>query len=157
MCMCVCVRVYKCIYVYIYSYTFVCMYVYLAAVTGMMQCVWKTKIVGQVYTYVCIYIYLYVFVCVCVYVNAYVYSYIFVYMYGVATISRLLEIIRLLCRIQSLLWALLQKRPVILRSLLIVATPYIYLAALQHAIACYGVATISRLLEIMSLFCKRTL
>jgi len=44
--------------------------------------------------------------------------------YGVSTISRLLKIIGLSCRISSLLWALLQKRPIILRSPLIVATPY---------------------------------
>jgi len=44
--------------------------------------------------------------------------------YGVATISRLLNIIGLFCRIWSLYRALLQKRPIILRSLLIVATPY---------------------------------
>jgi len=47
--------------------------------------------------------------------------------YGVATISRLLKMIGLFCRIWSLLWALLQKqkRPLILRSLLIVSTPYV--------------------------------
>jgi len=43
--------------------------------------------------------------------------------YGVATISRLLKIIGLFCRISLFYWALLQKRPIILRSLLIVATP----------------------------------
>ena len=42
--------------------------------------------------------------------------------YGVATMSRRLKIICLFCRISSLLRALLQKRPIILRSLLIVAT-----------------------------------
>jgi len=44
--------------------------------------------------------------------------------YGVATISRLLKIIGLFCRIPFFYRALLQKRPVILRNLLIVATPY---------------------------------
>jgi len=44
--------------------------------------------------------------------------------YGVAMISRLLKITSLLCRISSLLRALLQKRPIIWWSLLIVATPY---------------------------------
>jgi len=44
--------------------------------------------------------------------------------YGLATISRLLEITSRFWRILSLR-ALLQKRPIILRSLLIVATPYI--------------------------------
>ena len=42
--------------------------------------------------------------------------------YGVATMSSLLQIIGLFCRISSLFYrALLQKRPIILRSLLIVA------------------------------------
>jgi len=44
--------------------------------------------------------------------------------YGVATSSRLLKITGLFCRISSLYRALLQKRPVILRSLLLEATPY---------------------------------
>ena len=44
--------------------------------------------------------------------------------YGVATISRLLKIIGLFAAYRLFYRALLQKRPVILRSLLIVATPY---------------------------------
>ena len=44
--------------------------------------------------------------------------------YGVATISRLLKITSLFCRIRLFYRAVLQKRPIILRSLLIVATPY---------------------------------
>jgi len=44
--------------------------------------------------------------------------------YGVATISRLLKIIRLFCRKSFLYRALLQKRSIFLRSLLIIATPY---------------------------------
>ena len=43
--------------------------------------------------------------------------------YGLATISRLLKIIRLFCRILSLYRALLQQKPLISRSLLVVATP----------------------------------
>jgi len=45
--------------------------------------------------------------------------------YAVATISRLLRIIRLFCRISLFYRALLQKRPVILGSLLTVTTPYL--------------------------------
>ena len=56
-----------------------------------------------------------------------------VYEYGVATISRRLKIIGLFCRISSLYRALLIKRPVILRSLLIEATPY---AHSLHTIRC---------------------
>ena len=49
-------------------------------------------------------------------------------------------------------WALLQKRRILLRSLLIVATPYASSVITEDA---YGVATISRLLKIIRLFCKR--
>jgi len=45
-------------------------------------------------------------------------------LYGVASISRLLKIISLFCRIFFFYRALLQKRPIILRSLPIVATSY---------------------------------
>ena len=48
--------------------------------------------------------------------------------------------------------ALLQKRPILLRSLLIVATPY--RVRFSCAISC-GVATTTRLLKIIGLFCKR--
>jgi len=43
--------------------------------------------------------------------------------YGVATISRLLKIIGLVCKRTLQIDCILQKRPTILRSLLIVATP----------------------------------
>jgi len=45
--------------------------------------------------------------------------------YGVATISRPLQIIALFWRISSVYMALLEKRHIILRRLLIVATPYV--------------------------------
>ena len=46
---------------------------------------------------------------------------------------------------------ILQKRPIIVRSLLIVAT----LWGIDHALSpCYGVTTISRLLKIIGLFCR---
>ena len=57
--------------------------------------------------------------------------------------------------------ALLQKRPIILKSLLIVATPYSYddVVSLYHYVtsgdgttASYGVATISRFLKMIGLF-----
>jgi len=45
--------------------------------------------------------------------------------YGVATISRLLKVICLFCRISSLLQGSFAKETYIVRSLLIVATPYV--------------------------------
>ena len=52
-------------------------------------------------------------------------------LYEVASISRLLKIIDLFCRIWYFYRALLQKRHIILRSLLIVATPYL---AIPHTL-----------------------
>ena len=54
--------------------------------------------------------------------------------YRVATISRLLKITGLFCKIQSLYRALLQKRPTICRSLLIVDTPYTIICAAAAAV-----------------------
>ena len=113
-CACMCVHV----YVFVYVCACVCM------------CV-------RVRVYVC------ACVCVCVYVCARVSdegrsqcppSFLIPYRkigvlsirYGGATISRLLKIIRLFCkRAQYKRDGILHKRPVILRSLLIIATPYI--------------------------------
>ena len=55
-----------------------------------------------------------------------------------------------------------QKRPIILRSLLIVATPLrIHLFCCQTQFTCvvsiYGVASVSRIDKIIGLFCKRAL
>jgi len=49
--------------------------------------------------------------------------------YEVATISRLLKITGLFCRISSLLYGSFAKGPIIVRSLLIVATPYLLVAS----------------------------
>jgi len=60
-----------------------------------------------------------------------------VFSYGVATISSLLKIIGLFAEYRLFYRALLQKRPLFLRSLLIVATPYpdaVYIY-LMHAIS----------------------
>jgi len=48
------------------------------------------------------------------------------YSYGVATISRLLKIIGLFCKEPYKRDYILQKRPIILKSLLVVATLYLY-------------------------------
>jgi len=53
------------------------------------------------------------------------------YMYGVATISRLLKIIGLFCKVTYKRDDTLQKRLIIWRSLSIVATPYLYLRHFQ--------------------------
>jgi len=56
--------------------------------------------------------------------------------------------------------ALLQKRPIILRSLLIVATQYLYYhesSEYDLRRMSYGVATTSRLLKMIGLFCKRAM
>ena len=51
---------------------------------------------------------------------------------------------------------ILEKRPIFLRSLLIVATPYEYVLAHMWRRG-YGVATISRLPKNIGIFCKRAL
>jgi len=55
--------------------------------------------------------------------------------------------------------ALLQKRPTILRSLLIIAHESFYFLSIYHdyRFTIYGVATIGRFLKIKGLFCKRAL
>ena len=68
------------------------------------------------------------------------------------TISRLRRITGLFCRILSLYRALLLKRPIILRSLLIVATPYVSLSSISYVP--YGVATMSRMLKNICLFAE---
>jgi len=59
----------------------------------------------------------------CWYGCVHVYIHIYVYAYGVATISRLFKIIGLFVEYSLFYRALLQKRPIISRCLLIVATP----------------------------------
>ena len=89
--------------------------------------------------------------------------------HGVASSSRLLKIYVSFAKEPYKKDDILQKRPVTSRSLLIVATPYeLWLRALLWALENatggvtgltigYGVATISRLLKIIGLFCRRTL
>ena len=55
--------------------------------------------------------------------------------YGVASSSRLLKIIGLFCRTLLLCRALSQKRPIILRSLLIEATPYVFKPSLSFSLS----------------------
>ena len=87
------------LYIYIYIYTHVHLRMYV--------CV---HIHVQILVY-CIYSY----ICTCLYTQ--------IYAYGVATISRLLKIIGLFCKRALLKRLILQKRPRLLRSLLILATP----------------------------------
>jgi len=66
----------------------------------------------------------------CIYMNTYVdcdMCPVVTHVVWVATISRLNTIIGLFCRYSLFSRALLKRRPMILRSLLIVATPYIYM------------------------------
>jgi len=53
--------------------------------------------------------------------------------YGAATISRLLKIVFSLAEYRLFYRALLQKRPILLRSLLIVATPYVTILSYPQA------------------------
>jgi len=73
-----------------------------------------------------------------------------------STISRLLKIYVFFVECSLLFRALLQKRPIILRSLLIVATPQHSATPCNtlHHIFRYGVATVSRIDEITGLLCR---
>ena len=85
-------------------------------------------------------------------------SYVTHCMYGVATISRLLKIKVSFPEYRLFYRALLQKRPMVLRSLLIVATPYQLARRVAFAdLYVYGVALASRIDKIIGLFCKKTL
>ena len=103
--------------------------------------------------YIWVYIYTHTHIWLQVYMSSYIYIWVCIYTYmiftntnefitldcpnhrqhyGVARISRLLKSLGLFCRISLFNRALLQKRPIILRSLLIVATPYAYICVYKH-------------------------
>ena len=119
-----------------YTYIFIHLYVMLRAGN-----------INGVRHYVCVYMkmckhkcsftrtYVYSFVCInmCNSIYICIQTYIYTILcagningarYRVATMSRRLKIVGLFCRIQSLYRALLQKKPMITRSLLLVASPY---------------------------------
>jgi len=94
-CVCVCVCVYKCVCVCVRA------------------CV-------RARARVCLYLHM----CVYVFAGKYTQLYLLFYFeYGVATISRLVKIISLFCRISSLLYGSFGKETYNLRSLSTVATP----------------------------------
>ena len=108
----------------------------------------------------CVYVYTYESqLCVCIYIwvhnraNAHMAP-----IYGVATISRLLQIICLFCKRANQRDYILLKRPVILRRLLIVATPYanttLQLWTYELAELCVWCGLISRLLKLWVSFAK---
>jgi len=76
-------------------------------------------------------------------------------MYGVATISRLLKIIGLFAEYHLFYRALLQKRPIILRSLLIIATPYECIHTLYLTCLYYRVRRPTGCLKLQVIFRKR--
>jgi len=104
-CVCVCLSVCLC----------VCVYEFLLVICCLFQ---DTRTYESQAAAVSVCVYLCVYVCGCVYL--------------LATIRRFLKIVGLLCRIYLFHMTVLQKRPVILRSLLIVATPFEFLLAISH-------------------------
>ena len=83
--------------------------------------------------------------------------FLFTFWYGVATISRLLKIIGLFGRHSLFYRALLQKRPILLRSLLIIATPphmQITMLAVDNV---GGTEFFADIVSFIGLFCKRDL
>jgi len=124
-----------------------------------------TYIYIYIYIHICIYAYLYV----CIYIHIYLSIYISIYCtarhsWAMGWWLRWVGSLKLqvsFAKYGLLYRALLQKRPMILRSLLIVASPYLIhtthrpwrcLASQKSCGIRYGVATISRLLKIICLF-----
>jgi len=125
-------------HIYIYVYMYICVtvcYSVLQRVVASCPSVFSTTNTTTTHVYLNMCIYIYVYKCIHIHICIYIYVYMccsvlqrvvdsclllfrLPYHYGVATISRLLKITahRLFYR------ALLQKRPTIVRSLLIVAT-----------------------------------
>ena len=116
----------------------VCVYVYFCVCAYVFMCTYRYDVYYRYITwmYMNVYVYKYtcVYVCVCESVQA--------------TLGLLREHCAYLCTKYSLFYrALLQKKPTILRSLLIV-----HIICITHMIY-----TISKLLKIVGLFCKRAL
>ena len=132
-CMCMCV-----IYIYIhmcvaFSYTSINVHMYMTQTHTYLQGKRKCNLLNITYehntcTLHTTYNTLQYYIHNIIYINSIIYVYgTLYYISWVAAISRLLRIIGFFCRIQSLFYrSLLQKRPVILKSLLIEATPYAY-------------------------------
>jgi len=114
------IHIYIYMIVYIYVYTYIYMYIHI---------------------YICIFTYIYIYICIHIYMHTYVQtnmcSYIHICMYMCAHMWRYTHMgwLQLVGSLKSLVFfaenslfyrALLQKRPIILRSLLIVATPYTF-------------------------------
>jgi len=134
----ICIYTYRFIYIYMYTYMYIHIHIYVYIHTYMYIYIYKSII---------IYIKGYKNVYVCIYIHMYMYLYIFKHMGWLQLVGSLKLQVSLAeyCLFNR---ALLQKRPIILRSLLIVATPY-YIS--------YGVTSISGLLKIIGLFCNRAL
>ena len=155
--------------IYIYTYTYI--YIHIMYIITLMTLMTHDSLEKYMY-----YIYIY-HTYVCIYISycthSFSWRYLFVRVpsrihtcdatcaYGVATMSRLLTMIGLFCKRPYKRDYILQKKPIILRSLLIVATPYqphhTVTRVTWLVLIKYGVATISRLLKIAGLFCKRIL
>ena len=74
------------------------------------------------------------------------------YVYGVATVSRIDQIIGLFCRISSLLEGSFAKETNDLKEPTNLAT--LYLRGFLQSAYVYGVATVSRIDKIIGLFCR---
>ena len=152
-------QLYICIYIHMYTYIHV-----------------HILLCAHIYMYTQLYIYIYIYIRT----RIYMYTYSYVHTSTCMGWLRLVGSLQLLVSfVEYCLFyrALLQKRHMILRSLPIVATPwdlrthviliivgehlYTHTCDLVCKITCvrmsYGVATISRLLKIICLFCKRAL
>jgi len=115
------------IHIYVYTGKYICLYIYMSIyrtntytiyiyIHHPNQKKWDTCQYRAQKVQICVHlqlnldcelsmdIYLHMFIHICIYIHIFVYVYTYMYIcYGVATISRLLKIIGLFCRITSLL------------------------------------------------------
>jgi len=132
------VCMYICMYIQIYIHTYVCMH------ACMLACIFESVCLC-IHTYMHTHIHAYIHTCIHTYIHTYIYTYIRTYIlriktqihacYGVTTISKLLKITGLFCQKKPYKRDdILQKRFVISRTLLIVATPCLELLSRETAI-----------------------
>ena len=154
---------YTCVYLHIYVYTYIYTHIYIHTFIYI-------YIYRYIYMYIYIYIYLYMCIYICIYIYIYIYMYtctyicihvIYTYIYSAKYFSRVprtpLTHTKTFFRSHTH-FATFFSRPFKLSHALSLARPLIFSFSVSDVKAHgYGVATISWLLKITGLFCKRAL
>jgi len=142
-CICICLYIYTYISIYLHTYTYTCvkMYIYIYVYINIHIRIY-TYIYVFVYTYTYAHIctwYMYIFMFISTYAACRLVKYTHSLVYEVATISsRLPKNIGLFCKEPYKRHYILQKRLIILRSLLIVVTPSHDISFFIHLTPCFN-------------------